>query len=248
MTKLPSSSRVNTTEAPCWLLHAVTWERRSTVVLTLWIWTHRGRVVTVPTIRFVWRHNMAILAVCWKRCQGSHACQPTFSCRSSSPIFHSETALYGEHLKKERKKKCFHGIGAQTCSALWNNSTFDTFIVFCLIYGSLLYNIFMLQFFFCLFLHFQKFVLHTSVCSLMQNILMNKLLPNKLVWTISPMTDKSHSHFYLFIYIMTTLIALINALLGATFVTFFLTETTVLLMLPDRRMQHSYYCWANIHH
>ncbi len=39
MTQLPSSSWVNTTAAPCWLLHAVTWEWRSTVVLTRWIWT-----------------------------------------------------------------------------------------------------------------------------------------------------------------------------------------------------------------
>lgn len=39
MAHLPSSSWVNTTEGPCWLLHAVTWEWGSTVVLTRWIWT-----------------------------------------------------------------------------------------------------------------------------------------------------------------------------------------------------------------
>lgn len=78
--------------------------------------------------------------------KGVSASQPTFSCCFSSLIFQSETALCGEHLKKE---KCFHGgfkeliqRGNQTSSV---TQLFDTLMVPCLIYDFLPYIIFMWQ-------------------------------------------------------------------------------------------------------
>lgn len=80
-----------------------------------------------------------------KDARGASTCQPTFSCRSFSLIFHCETTLCGEHLKREMR---FHG----RFKALIKHTEFseiiqhyDTYIVFCLIYGSQANNIFMFQ-------------------------------------------------------------------------------------------------------
>lgn len=159
MTQLPSSSWVNTTEAPCWLLHAVTWERRSTVVLTRWIWTPQRLACHSAN------HSICLDTI-WPSwlCAGKDArgtvlasqlslCQPTFSCRSFSLIFHCETTLCREHLKKEM---CFHGrFKAVIKHAVFSEigQHFDIFIVFCLIYGFQPHTIFMLLFHFCFSTH-----------------------------------------------------------------------------------------------
>lgn len=154
-----------------------------------------------------------------KDARGCSTCQPSFSCRSFSLIFHCETTLCREHLKTEMR---FHGrFKAVIKQAVFSEiiQHFDTFIVFCLIYGFLLHNIFMLLF----FLQSSKIwlFLHTLFYSLMQNILMNKLLTNKPVWIISAVTNKSHYHFY----IMTALIALITVLSWAWSVILLFTAT-----------------------
>lgn len=65
---------------------------------------------------------------------GASTYQPTFSCRSFSLIFHCETTLCREHLKKEMH---FHGrFKGVIKHAVFSEiiQPFDTFIVFCLIY------------------------------------------------------------------------------------------------------------------
>lgn len=82
--------------------------------------------------------------------RGAGTCQPTFSCRSFSLIFHCEATLCRERLKKEM---CFHGrFKAVIKHAMFSEiiQHFDTFIVSCLIYGFQTHNIFMLLFFFFL--------------------------------------------------------------------------------------------------
>ncbi len=152
MTQLPSSSWVNTTESPCWRLHAVTWERRSTVVLTRWIWTPQRLAC-----------HSANRSICLETQYGHLGCglektpgEPVLASQVSLValslfIFHCETALCREHLKTEMR---FHGrfkavIKHAVCSEIIQH--FDTFIVFCLIYGFQPHNIFMLLFFFFFF-------------------------------------------------------------------------------------------------
>lgn len=136
---------------------------------------------------------------CWlcagKDARGAGTCQPTFSCRSFSLIFHCETTLCREHLKKEM---CFHGrFKAVIKHAVFSEiiQHFDTFIVSCLIYGAQPHNIFMfLCVFFTVLQKYDCFSAHyfTLWC---KNIWMNKRLANKPVWVISAVTNTSHYHF-----------------------------------------------------
>lgn len=112
-----------------------------------------------------------------KDARGASTCQPTFSCRSFSLIFHCEATLCREHLKREMH---FHGrFKALIKHAEFSEiiQHFDTYIVFCLIYGFQPHNIFMFQSF-LLFCEIWL-CLYTLFNSLMQNSLMSKLLARK---------------------------------------------------------------------
>lgn len=147
MTQLPCSSRVNRTEAPCWLLHAVTWEWRSTIVLTLWIWTPQRQACHSANHSICLETQYGHLGCeLQKDARGAGTCQPTFSCRSFSLIFLGETTLCRERLKEETR---FHGrFKAVIKHAVFSEiiQQFDTFIVYCLIYGFPPHNKFMLLF------------------------------------------------------------------------------------------------------
>lgn len=124
MTQLPSSSRVNTTKAPCWLLHAVTWEWRSTVVLTRWIWTPQRLACHSANHSILFRDTIWSSWLCaGKDARGAAACQPTFSCCSFSYFSLCNHTLRGAfeegNVLSWEIQSC-----DQTCSVLWNNSTF----------------------------------------------------------------------------------------------------------------------------
>lgn len=88
MARLPSSSWVNTSEGPCWLLHAVTWDwgelgRADSVNLSA---TEAALSQRQPFDLFrdaIWPSWLCA----GKDAGGAATCQPTFSCRSFSVVF-----------------------------------------------------------------------------------------------------------------------------------------------------------------
>ena len=184
MTQLPSSSWVDTTATPCWLLHAVTWEWRSTVVLTRWIWAPQRLACHTANHSICLETQYGHVGCVLEKTPGEPVLASQLSLVALSLIFHCETTLCREYLKKEM---CFHGrFKAVIKHAVFSEiiQHFDTFIVSCLIYGTQIHNIFMFLcvcvffFFFFFFTVLQKCDCFSAHYSLMQKYL-NEQTPCK---------------------------------------------------------------------
>lgn len=147
MTQLPSSSWVNTSEAPCWLPHAVTWERRSTIVLTRWIRAPQRLPCHGAKCSICLETQYGCLGCVLHKTPGEPLLASQLSLVALSLIFQCEAALCREGLKKEM---CFHErLKGMIKHALFSAviQHFDTFIVLCLIYGSQPHILFLKLFF-----------------------------------------------------------------------------------------------------
>lgn len=144
MTQLPSSSWVNTTEAPRWLLHAVTWEWRSTVALTRWIWAPQRPACHSANRSICSETQYGHLGCALEETPGEPVLASQLSLVALSVfIFQCEATLRRERLKEEaRFHRRFKGaIKHAALSEIIQH--FDIFIVCSLIYGVQSHNIFM---------------------------------------------------------------------------------------------------------
>lgn len=161
MTQPPYSSWVNTTESPCWRLHAVTWEWRSSVVLTRWIWTPQRLACHSANHSICLEAQYGHLGCVLEETPGEPLLASQLSLVALSLLyFHCEAALCRERLKKEM---CFHGrFKAVIKHAMFSEiiQHFDTFIVSCVIYGFQPHHIFMLLFFFPQFCKIWLLLIH----------------------------------------------------------------------------------------
>lgn len=173
MGHLPSSSWVNTSEGPCWLLHAVTWEWGSTVVLTRWIWTPQRQTCHSANHSICLETQYGRLGCVLEKTPGEPplASQLSLVALSLLFFFHSKTKLCMERVRKEMG---FHGCFRAVIRLSVFSETiqlFDAVIVCRMIYDFKLHNLFMLLFF---FKAFSEWVwLHDSF---LKNTCMNKFL------------------------------------------------------------------------
>lgn len=150
MAHLPSSSWVNTTEGPRWLLHAVTWEWGSTVVLTRWIWTPQRQACHSANHSICLETQYGRLGCVLEETPGEPPLASQLSLVALSLLFfiffHSKTKLC---MERARKEMGFHGCFRAVIRLTVFSETiqlFDAVIVCRMIYDFKLYNLFMLLF------------------------------------------------------------------------------------------------------